>query len=141
MISSSQRSWVSLILLANYLLTAGMCGVPVVLCIGEDGHVALESISTECTASKNDNSGVRLEHSDCKEICGVECTDIPLFPGQSLIVSSQAGINAHMKLLPIAFVVAMAASKSCQGRPFSTLEPCSGRSSVLGAIHTVVLLV
>lgn len=130
------------LLLVSYVLIGVIAGNRGVLCVGESGHIALEAAGQVCSSqAAHEGRSTSLVHSDCEEVCGSKCTDIPLSSVQ--VVKSDTDGSAKLvqisSLLPYVLPQASSDTSYCR-QCLVGGNPLAGNASN-AALRTVVLLV
>lgn len=142
--SRIRKKIITLLLLPLWVLMpqAGMGGM--VLCIGGDGHVAVEPTHQSCDRSlrRADSVGVTAANINAIKTTPGNCTDLPLVSSQLVTVSKQETSTAQVKQIPLVVWILPDWRElfPIQSARSSFVFPPS-RSSPDAFLRTVVLLV
>jgi hypothetical protein len=140
--SRTFKSSLCLILtLLNALLAYGGTTDTRVLCIGSDGHVAVEMSGShaDCTSSVDNDH----QTTDTPAIEACPCVDVPLASGATLSASRPTSVSRpllHAAPAPLAAMLALDAPALCLAPAFA---PSSAEyvATPLGALRTVILVI
>ena len=135
--------------LVAYLLSFVLGIEGAVLCLGQDGHIEVETASADSTCgtsgpTRGVHAAIYIEgNASDKDHCG-PCKDVPLAPNSSDIFASvgshtEAAQYSSVKL-PLIIVPVFAQLPIINILPKDQPSPL-GRYSPLATLHTVILLI
>ena len=140
--SRTLKSSLCLILtLLNALLAYGGTADARVLCIGSDGHVAVEMPGShaDCTTSAPDDG----QAADSPAIEACPCVDVPLGSGATVSASRPTSASRpllHVTPAPLATFLKLNAPALCLPPAFAP-ESADHGATPLGALRTVILVI
>jgi hypothetical protein len=140
--SRTLKSSICLILtLLNALLAYGGSADARVLCIGSDGHVAVEMSGThaDCTSHADNDR----QATDAPAIDACPCVDVPLDSDATVSTSRPTSVSRpllHVTPVPLAAFLKFDAPALCFPPTFAP-ESAGHGATPLGALRTVILVI